>query len=153
VPRAITIDVTGEVLILVRRPVNGFTITQGAVETMTYRHVELCSQDILLAECRPKESFLHRGNRRFLANAGRIAGQFEFCGPFHDAGLLVDPARARSQECAKALVWRKSLGNHRRPACRHRRRDDPNAQPETTSSSTIKNEADYMCIELVFVLF
>ncbi|KQT61695.1 hypothetical protein ASG52_02155 [Methylobacterium sp. Leaf456] len=114
---ALAVDVLGEVLIPAIRLVNGTTITQVERDEVTYLHVELDSHDILLAEGLPAESYLDCGNRRFFTNAeatdllavpdARPEGPLPFCRPFHEAGPLVDLARARLQDHAVALGWRK----------------------------------------------
>ncbi|MCJ2033265.1 Hint domain-containing protein [Methylobacterium sp. J-068] len=113
---AICVDLMGEVLIPAIRLVNGTTITQVAVEHVTYWHVELDGHDILLAENLPAESYLDCGNRRFFASEGvtdfaalpdvRPEGPLPFCRPFYEEGAVVDFARARLEECAKGLGWR-----------------------------------------------
>ena len=47
-----------EVLIPVRYLVNGSTIAQVKVDSITYHHIELAQHDVLLAEGLPAESFL-----------------------------------------------------------------------------------------------
>ena len=99
------------------RLINGTTITQVDVEEVTYWHIELDSHDILLAEGLKAESYLDCGNRRFFANAEVTdlaalpdawpEGALPFCRPFHEAGPLVDLVRARLQDRAEALGWRK----------------------------------------------
>ncbi len=114
---AIAVDVLGEVLIPAGRLINGTTITQVEIEQVTYWHVELASHDILLAEGLPAESYLDCGNRHFFTNAeatdllavpdARPDGPHPFCRPFHETGPLVDLVRARLQDRAEALGWRK----------------------------------------------
>ncbi|GAB6843938.1 hypothetical protein HNR00_002310 [Methylorubrum rhodinum] len=114
---AIAVDILGEVLIPACRLINGTTITQVDVEEVTYWHVELDSHDILLAENLSAESYLDCGNRRFFANADAVdlaatpdtrpEGSLPFCRPFHEAGALVDLARARLRDRAEELGWRK----------------------------------------------
>ncbi|MBY0296680.1 MAG: Hint domain-containing protein [Methylobacterium sp.] len=113
---AIAVDIIGEVLIPACRLINGATITQDEVDTITYWHVELDSHDILLAEGLPAESYLDCGNRSFFVNAeaadlmtapdARPDGRLPFSRPFHEAGQLVDLVRARLAERARALGWR-----------------------------------------------
>jgi hypothetical protein len=114
---AIAVDVLGDVLIPACRLINGTTITQVDVETITYWHVELDSHDILLAEGLPAESYLDCGNRRFFANADAIdlmavpdsrpEGPLPFCRPFHEGGPVIELVRARLEDRAMALGWRK----------------------------------------------
>lgn len=113
---AIAVDVLGEVLIPACRLINGTTITQEAVERVTYWHIELDSHDILLAEGLPAESYLDCGNRRFFAEAditdldafpdARPDGTRSFCRPFHEDGPVVDLVRVRLRDRAEALGWR-----------------------------------------------
>jgi hypothetical protein len=113
---AIAVDVLGEVLIPACRLINGTTITQEAVERVTYWHIELDSHDILLAEGLPAESYLDCGNRRFFAEAditdfgaspdARPDGTRSFCRPFHEDGPMVDLVRVRLRDRAEALGWR-----------------------------------------------
>ncbi|GAB6845089.1 Hint domain-containing protein [Methylorubrum rhodinum] len=114
---AVAVDVLGEVLIPACRLINGTTIVQVDVESVTYWHVELDSHDILLAEGLPAESYLDCGNRRFFAEAditdlaatpdARSEGDLPYCRPFHEDGALVDLVRARLGERAETLGWRK----------------------------------------------
>ena len=114
---AICIDIFGEVLIPAGALVNGSTIQQIEVASLTYWHVELDSHDILLAENLPCESYLEMGNRGFFREAAIVdlaAGpdvggkslrtHADFCRPFHADGPVVEAARARLQ--ALAGTWR-----------------------------------------------
>jgi hypothetical protein len=113
---AICVDLLGEVLIPTCRLINGTTITQVSVESVTYWHVELDSHDILVAEGLPAESYVDCGNRAFFANVEvtdlaappdeRPAGPSAFCRPFYETGPIVDSARARLADRAEALGWR-----------------------------------------------
>lgn len=108
-------DLLGEVLIPASSLVNGTTITQEEVETVTYWHVELDSHDILIAEGQPAESYLEMGNRGFFAEAGVVSlgatpdgpvpGHADFCRPFHDGGIVVEAVREQLRTRAKALGW------------------------------------------------
>ena len=65
---AICVDAVGEVLIPAAALVNGTTIVQEQVDTITYWHVELeGGHDIVLAENLPCESYIEMGNRAFFA--------------------------------------------------------------------------------------
>ena len=57
------------VLIPIKHLVNGTSIAQVAVDTVTYYHVELARHDILMAEGLPAESYLDAGDRGNFANA------------------------------------------------------------------------------------
>jgi hypothetical protein len=59
-------------LIPVRYLVNGASIAQETVESVTYWHVELDRHDVLLAEGLPCESFLDTGNRAAFDNADAL---------------------------------------------------------------------------------
>jgi hypothetical protein len=118
---SIAINVLGEVLIPASALVNGTTITQQNVDSVTYWHIELDSHDILIAEGQPAESYLEMGNRGFFASstAGStvvdlIAGpdtelgartHSDFCRPYHDSGRLVEFVRERVQSRAAAQGW------------------------------------------------
>ena len=95
------------VLIPIKRLINGATIWQVEVTSVTYWHVELERHDILLAEGLPAESYLDTGNRETFENGGapimlhpdfaareRPGSRRESCAP-----LLRDDALA---EC----IWR-----------------------------------------------
>jgi autotransporter passenger strand-loop-strand repeat protein len=56
------------VLIPIRHLVNDATITQEAVDEVTYWHVELPAHDVMFAEGLPAESYLDTGNRGAFAN-------------------------------------------------------------------------------------
>ncbi|AWN54434.1 Hint domain-containing protein [Methylobacterium sp. 17Sr1-1] len=110
---AICLDVDGEVFIPASALVNGAAVTQVAVDTVTYWHVELDSHDVLLANGLPAESYLDMGNRRFFAQEPVVdlaacpdadasaRTHADFCRPFVGKGPLVDEVRARLR--AKAL--------------------------------------------------
>jgi autotransporter-associated beta strand protein len=91
-----------DVLIPILRLVNGVTIAQQRLPSVTYFHVELASHDIILAENLPAESYLDTGNRAAFENAGtcmqlhpdfRPLGTKDFCRPFHEDGPQVQRAR------------------------------------------------------------
>ena len=115
---SICVDVLGEVLIPASALINGTTITQDEVDTVSYWHVELDSHDILLAENLPAESYLEMSNRCFFAEAGLVdlaaipdvagAGvtHADFCRPFHAEGAPVRLARAQARAQAENLGWR-----------------------------------------------
>jgi len=60
----------GDVLIPIKHLINGKTITQEKVDTVTYYHLELAEHDVLLADGLPAESYLETGNRAAFDNAG-----------------------------------------------------------------------------------
>lgn len=122
---SICIDMLGEVLIPASSLVNGTTIIQEDVDSVTYWHVELDTHDIILAENLPCESYLDMGNRGFFAendaldfHAVRTCRQ-----PLTPTSAVPFTLTARSSpSCASALlreraptagVWRR----RRSPAC------------------------------------
>ncbi|SFL26611.1 Hint domain-containing protein [Methylorubrum salsuginis] len=112
---AICVDLLGEILVPACRLINGTTITQIAVDEITYWHVELDSHDILLAEGLPAESYVECGNRGFFANTGvidldaapdaRPSGPQAFCRPLIEGGPLVEALRERLDAKAVTLGW------------------------------------------------
>jgi hypothetical protein len=60
----------GGVLIPIRYLINGATIIQEPVDSVTYWHIELERHDVVLAEGLPCESYLDTGNRAAFANGG-----------------------------------------------------------------------------------
>ena len=123
---AVAVDILGEVLIPASALLNGATVVQEEVDTVTYWHVELDSHDLLLAENMPAESYLDMGNRGFFAHDTDGNGvvdlhaapdadpglrtHADFCRPFHDAGALVDVVRMQMRRRAAALGWRLTEG-------------------------------------------
>ena len=117
---AICVDLLGEVLIPACALVNGTTVVQEQVDTVTYWHVELeGGHDILLAENLPCESYLEMGNRGFFAEAeatalhavpdARAITHADFCRPFHQEGPVVAFVRDRLSARAPDLGWTLSL--------------------------------------------
>jgi hypothetical protein len=60
------------VLIPARLLVNGSTVTQLDVDSITYFHVELAQHDLVLAEGLPSESYLDSGDRHYFENSGAL---------------------------------------------------------------------------------
>jgi hypothetical protein len=60
------------VLIPIKHLINGKTIAQETVDTVTYYHVELAEHDVLLAEGMPAESYLENGDRSMFDNGGGV---------------------------------------------------------------------------------
>jgi len=114
---AIYID---DVLIPVKRLINGSTVAQVPVDQVAYYHVELPRHDVLLAQGLPAESYLDTGGRCNFANGGvpvRLHADFsvqmwEACGyaPLIVAGEALDNARQRinaravEMECHAAIA-------------------------------------------------
>jgi hypothetical protein len=101
----------GGALIPIRYLVNGATIAQLPVPTVTYWHVELPTHDILLAENLPAESFLDTGNRAAFAggltalhpNFARATWAARGCAPLLTDGPAVAGAHAHLLARAGAL--------------------------------------------------
>ena len=112
---SLCVDVVGEVLIPAGVLINGTTVTQEDVDSVTYWHVELDGHDILLAENMPAESYLEMDNRNFFAESGVVAldaspdapvvTHADFCRPFHAEGALVEAVRAQLAARAQQLGW------------------------------------------------
>jgi hypothetical protein len=92
------------VLIPIRRLINGDSIRQEKVDRVVYYHVELDQHDVLLAEGLPCETYLDTGDRADFVNGGpavRLYPSFTpllreavCCAPFRMVGLEVERARA-----------------------------------------------------------
>jgi len=108
---------TQDVLIPVRYLINGTTIAQQTVDTVTYWHVELFRHDVLLAEGLPCESYLDTGNRSAFDNAGATTLHPDFardswssiaCAPLVLGGPALTAARrhllARAETLGHALT-------------------------------------------------
>ena len=112
----ICVDVLGEVLIPASALVDGRIITQVAVDTVTYWHVELETHDLILAENLACESYLDMGNRGFFKEAAVmdiVAGpdadpaartHADFCRPFVADGPLLDAVMTRIRDRAGKLA-------------------------------------------------
>ena len=59
-----------DVLIPIKRLINGTSIAQVPMDQVTYYHIELPQHDVLLAEGMPAESYLDTGDRSRFANGG-----------------------------------------------------------------------------------
>ena len=114
---SLCVNIVDEVLIPAMALINGRTIIQEDVDSVTYWHVELeDGHDILLAENMPAESYLDMGNRGFFAESGvvdldaspdaRVATHADFCRPFHAEGAVVEVVRAQLAARATRLGWR-----------------------------------------------
>jgi hypothetical protein len=69
----------GEVLIPVKRLINGSTIVQVPVDRVTYYHIELPRHDVVLAEGLPAESFLDmKDGSNYAKTHGVVALQPDF---------------------------------------------------------------------------
>ena len=107
---SICVDLLGEMLIPAGALVNGTTIRQENVDSVTYWHVELDSHDVILAENLRAESYLEMGNRGFFADGSVVAlgagpdapmrTHADFCRPFVADGPMVEAVKARLQERA-----------------------------------------------------
>ena len=114
---SICVDVQGEVLIPAGALINGTSVVQDQVDSVTYWHVELDSHDILLAEDMPAESYLDMGNRGFFEGSGVVAlhaspdapasTHANFCRPFHAFGEVVERVREQMRCQAETLGWQR----------------------------------------------
>ena len=103
----------GDVLIPIRLLINGATVVQERVDSVTYYHVELPAHDILFAEGLPAESYLDTGNRDAFANGGgtvalhpdfaRQVWEAESCAPLVQDGPTLQAVRAGLCAAAAAL--------------------------------------------------
>jgi len=59
-----------DVLIPIKRLINGSTIVQVRMDRIAYYHIELPAHDVMLAEGLPVESFLNTGDRGDFVNGG-----------------------------------------------------------------------------------
>ncbi len=64
-----------DMLIPAKQLINGATIVQVPVDSVTYYHVELPQHEVLLAEGLPAESYLETGDRANFANGGTAVRQ------------------------------------------------------------------------------
>lgn len=112
---AICVDVLGELLIPAGSLINGTTVVQEVVDTVTYWHLELDTHDVILAEGLPCESYIEMGNRGFFSEGKvvalsaspdlRLATHADFCRPFHESGALADVVRDRLVARAMESGW------------------------------------------------
>jgi hypothetical protein len=65
-----------DVLIPIKHLINGKTIMQLKVDSVTYYHVELTEHDVLLAEGMPAESYLENGDRAAFDNGGALVAMY-----------------------------------------------------------------------------
>jgi hypothetical protein len=95
----------GGALVPARLLLNGTSIAQVRVDSVTYWHVELPSHDVLLAEGLPCESFLDTGQRDAFEGGGTALAlhpdfsarvwDSEACAPLVLGGAALERARAR----------------------------------------------------------
>jgi hypothetical protein len=94
-----------DVLIPIKQLLNGVSIVQCPVETVTYYHIELSSHDVVLAEGLPVETYLDTGDRSAFVCLGDVrepepgltALRWEACGyaPLMVTGAAFDAVRRR----------------------------------------------------------
>ncbi len=109
-------DATAGILIPVRYLLNGASIAQLPVASVTYWHVELATHDVLIAEGLPAESYLDTGNRGGFGNGGgavsmhadfaRATWQAEGCADLVLSGPALAQVRQRLLLRAAALGHR-----------------------------------------------
>ncbi len=111
---SICVDLMGEVFIPVGYLINGATIAEVEVDTISYWHVELDSHDVLIANNLPAESYLAMGNRGFFEELrgllpamleGRDRTHADFCRPVVTKGPVLDFARKRLRVRAEEIGW------------------------------------------------
>ena len=78
------------VLIPVRHLINGVTVRQVDVESVTYFHIELPEHAVILAEGLPAESYLDTGDRSSFAEAPVTALHPAFGSERQDVALIMD---------------------------------------------------------------
>ncbi len=122
---SLCVDVVEEVLIPAGVLVNGSTIAQVEVDSVTYWHVELeGGHDILWADGMPAESYLEMGANRALLGlpADDVSDEVlarthaDFCRPFHQTGPIVEIVRARLAARAERLGRHESAHSEQRAA-------------------------------------
>jgi Hint domain len=87
-----------DVLIPIKFLINGHTITQVEVDSITYYHLELACHDVVLAEGLPVESYLETGGRGAFENSG---------GPISlHPDFMSDEARAAAIWCRRGYAPR-----------------------------------------------
>ncbi len=94
-----------DVLIPVKRLINGSSIVQEQVDSVSYYHIELSQHDVIIAEGLPVETYLDTGGRSDFANGGgpiRLYPDFNVlawealgCARLVMTGPELDAARAR----------------------------------------------------------
>jgi hypothetical protein len=104
---------TNEVLIPIRLLVNGTTIRQVPVDSVTYYHVELRQHAILLSEGLATESYLETGGRCIFQNGGPcttmhadmalLAWEANGCAPLVVTGPSCEAVREMLAEQARQL--------------------------------------------------
>ena len=116
---SLCIDVVEEVLIPAQKMINGSTIAQVEMDSVTYWHVELeGGHDVLRANGMPTESCLETDTDQVLpgipfdetaleALDGKILARTHanLCRPFFEAGPILDVVRERLASHAKRLGW------------------------------------------------
>ncbi len=113
---SICIDFCGELLIPAGMLVNGTTIKQVDVDSVTYWHIEHDSHEVILAENLRTESYLEMGNRSFflespvvavaVAPDPRVNTHANFCRPFINDGPILHGVRARLEKRSAQLAGR-----------------------------------------------
>jgi hypothetical protein len=86
------------VLIPAKYLLNGTTVRQMRVPSVTYYHLELAAHDVVLAEALPAETFLDTGNRSAFAN---VAGAVDL---FPDFGRSSNSLRWEASAYAPLCV-------------------------------------------------
>ena len=89
-------------LVEIKRLINGLSIRQVTVPTVTYHHVELESHDVVLAEMLPAETYLDCGNRRQFEDGDAAISLFaDFRLLARDPGRLYAPVVDGGRDLAR----------------------------------------------------
>jgi hypothetical protein len=114
----------GGVLIPIRYLMNGATIAQEPLDSVSYWHVELRRHGVILAEGLPCESFLDTGNRGAFENGGAVVQAHpdfalgvwkrRSCAPLVLSGPVLTAAKARLLARANALGFTLTTNPHLR---------------------------------------
>lgn len=109
------------VLVPVRYLINGATVVQETVQTITYYHVELAQHDVLLAEGLPAETFLDTGNRGAFENSDRVTlihpelamqvWKHHGFAPLDVRGEALEAIRQHLTERARSFGWQMTMAH------------------------------------------
>jgi hypothetical protein len=90
------------VLVEIKRLINGLSIRQVKVPTVTYHHAELESHDVVLAEMLPAETYLDCGNRHQFEDGDAVVSLFADFGHLaRDPGRLYAPVVDGGRDLAR----------------------------------------------------
>jgi hypothetical protein len=98
------------VLIPVKHLINGMTVRQVAVASITYFHVELAEHAVILAEGLAAESYLDTGDRSSFANAPVTQRHPAFGSERQDVALILEALRCAPLRITRPAVERVRAG-------------------------------------------